>query len=527
MPNKYNFNKFLNTGIYVVFLICMIIALSNKCNYHVDELQTYALSNQNGSWSFNFQNGKKYVPAAAPFLNHMVVQPKHRFDYLNVWDNQAKDVHPPLYYSLVHTICSFFPKSFSPWYAGVINFIFALLTLFVLRKLSYYFLNNKFFVNLISIAFVLSPGILSSISFLRMYVMAMFWVTLLTYVYICKINDNELKNKNEFLFIVSVVTLLGSLTHYYCILYAVIISIMYGIYLLQRKEYKEILYFCSAMTAAGIISYLAFSAMIDHIFLSYRGKEVLNNAGDLSDFYLRLRSFFEIVDRQLFGTWGWLLGILLLVLLILYIKNKDNSLNRVTVNKQLILSYMFIVIPVFLYFLLVSKITVFREDRYMFPVYALLFWCLDLLLINLLNTVLSVKHTKIITVLMLCLFTISGWIRADWRYLYLSSKTYLKNAVRNANTDCICIYNTQWKSQILFAEAKNYKSIQFVNIKNKEYIDKVVKTNINSKKIILCFVDVPTKNHHQYIQYFIMNSSSRKSVKKIGSFSFTTSYVLR
>ncbi len=75
MPNKYNFNKFLNTGIYVVFLICMIIALSNKCNYHVDELQTYALSNQNGSWSFNFQNGKKYVPAAAPFLKHMVVQP--------------------------------------------------------------------------------------------------------------------------------------------------------------------------------------------------------------------------------------------------------------------------------------------------------------------------------------------------------------------------------------------------------------------------------------------------------------------
>ena len=48
--------------------------------------------------------------------------PDDRFDYAQVYENQIIDAsHPPLYYALVHTVCSFFPGVFSKWLAYSIN----------------------------------------------------------------------------------------------------------------------------------------------------------------------------------------------------------------------------------------------------------------------------------------------------------------------------------------------------------------------------------------------------------------------
>jgi len=74
----------------------------------------------------------------------------------------------------LHTLCSFFPEKFSKWYAGIINIFFALLTLYILRKLVLNLTKNKEISNIVSFVFILSPGILSAISFFRMYIMECF-----------------------------------------------------------------------------------------------------------------------------------------------------------------------------------------------------------------------------------------------------------------------------------------------------------------------------------------------------------------
>ncbi|MBR4421076.1 MAG: hypothetical protein IKS69_00905, partial [Erysipelotrichaceae bacterium] len=148
--------------IYLIFAVMMGIVLLNKDNYFVDEIYSYGLANHQDGIAL-FENEKKYIPADVCYMNYMTVNQQHRFDYPNVWINQKKDVHPPLYYVLLHTICSFFPERFSIWFAGVINIVFALMTLKRIRSLSSILSGHRQIITeMVTIIFVCSAGILSS-----------------------------------------------------------------------------------------------------------------------------------------------------------------------------------------------------------------------------------------------------------------------------------------------------------------------------------------------------------------------------
>ena len=112
-----------------VFIALAAFVLGNKTNLHGDEVFTYGLSNHPYIHTFNIkaEEGTVYTPADILWNEYMQVQPGHQFDYRNVWKNQEADVHPPLYYALVHTISSFFPGRYSVWFAGSVNVVFGVL----------------------------------------------------------------------------------------------------------------------------------------------------------------------------------------------------------------------------------------------------------------------------------------------------------------------------------------------------------------------------------------------------------------
>lgn len=524
------FDNIFGKGLYVLFLILMIISLSQKCNYHVDEIWTYGLSNQNGSYYLNVTDGEEYEPGEKPFLEFLTVQPEHRFDYANVWFNQSNDVHPPLYYVLVHTVCSFFPKHFSPWFAGGVNLFFALLTLSVVRKLIPFFIKSPFIISIISLAFVLSAGVLHSTTFLRMYVAAMFWVTFLTYCYIKRVSD-KYGNEKKFLVIASVVTLLGSLTHYYCMVYSVLISITYFIYLIIGKKYKETRNFCFTMMDTGIILYFIFPAVIHHIFFSNRGQEVFINANNISDFLARLNSFYLIINQQLFGNIGTVIFLAIVAIYLYVLKcNKIGDLHLYSnFRNQQFIKYMFLCLPACLYFIIISKISVLIEDRYLFPIYAVTFCAVVLAFIKLLRLLLSPKNVKMVAVLVLSLITIGSWINCKWTYLYLGSREFLKKIDAQIPVECVSIYSNNWEILPLFVEAKEYQSIRFIKTKNEIMIEDASKTiNDNSKnnKIVLSLAGIPENKHQNYINVFLNKSGRLSAFKKLGTHQFSTSYIL-
>ena len=84
--------------IYIVFIIISIVVLNSKKNYHLDELYSYSLANHDGDLNIEIEDGKEYEPADSPFVQHLTLSKNNILNYEIVWENQIKDVHPPLYY---------------------------------------------------------------------------------------------------------------------------------------------------------------------------------------------------------------------------------------------------------------------------------------------------------------------------------------------------------------------------------------------------------------------------------------------
>ena len=261
--------------LYLLFALLMALTISGKVDFYLDEYASYTLANRVANAPADFENYQEYTPAGDVFLKSIVADPARRFDYVSVFANQAADVHPPLYYILLHTICSFFPGTFSKWYAGVINIAFGLLTLFFVRKLARAMVGgtgvfSRVVVALLSVAFVFSAGVYNAVPFLRMYVMAMCWVTAFTFLLVDQIAKPHTR---RFYLSVFAVAFLGAMTHYYCIVYTVFACVVYEVYLLAHKRWKETGLFTGTMALAGSVSVAVFPAMLQHMFFGYRGTD--------------------------------------------------------------------------------------------------------------------------------------------------------------------------------------------------------------------------------------------------------------
>ena len=208
----------LNCMLYVILCVISLFLLTQKVDFQVDELLTYNLANAD-SW-FNPESNVIYSPANYPFIEAM--SSNGNFDLRHIWKQQAYDTHPPFYYVLVHAICTLFPRTVSVMYAGIINVVFLLATLFFYRKILYLLIDNQIVIYILSVMFVFSSGLLSIATFLRMYVMTMFWVTAITYI-ILKIVEKFSKRS---LISLIVIIICGTLTHYYFLVYACLISLV-------------------------------------------------------------------------------------------------------------------------------------------------------------------------------------------------------------------------------------------------------------------------------------------------------------
>lgn len=455
--------KVMDISVYVVFTLFMVFAVHNKVNMHIDELLSYELSNYIGGANLPVEDGLTYYPANTPWLDYMTVAPDARFRYDVVWRNQSNDVHPPLYYAVLHTICSFFPGIFTIWFATLINMVFALGVLFFCRKLVFLLTKDEWVQKLVSIAFVCSAGILSSVTFMRMYIMAMFWVITLTYVVVKQIGE---KSNFKLYITIFLCTVCGALTHYYCIVYAVFLSVAYGSYLIYKRQWKEIGFLCLTQGVSAAASIAVFPSMLSHIFSSYRGKESFGNMiqESMSDGFFRISQFWRIIDTDLFG--GILIYITCVFVLLFVMNGCRNLYKSLSAEDTIIvIRYICIICPSVLYFLLISRIAVYITDRYMFPVYGVVFvvtiggicvWCRRFMK----------EQYRYMLALVLVIVLVSGWKKGAWTYLYQSSEALLETAAEYSDTDCIYVYDSGWKINPSYKEVSNYNSVTFYQPSN-------------------------------------------------------------
>lgn len=508
----------------------MVGCVSAKQNYFIDEIYSYGLANNKGGLDLSISDFYKYEPASIPYTEYMTVSENERFDYGMVWENQHKDVHPPLYYVFLHTIASLFPGEFSIWFAGIINIVFGLATLFVLRKIIILLGNSLQVCNVISLLFVFSPGILSTISFFRMYVLAMFSITMLTYLFLKKLKNPSKKETIKSYIPMIVCAVMNALTHYYCIIYIVFISSLYGVYLIYKKEQEKIKYFVCSMLIAGAVSCLIFPYMLGHMLLGSRGKESVSNFLNVSDVFERFVSFWGIINRQLFGDLlnYILIGIAVFILLKIFCKVQKKeaiakcSLKEIVDNFE-IMGYAFLILPTVAYFLVVSKVGTYLSDRYMFPVYALIFVGTVCLINKVLRELLPRKKYMISGIVLSVLLVLCGWYKAEWKYLYLDYSNILAEVEKHEKDDCIVIYSQKWQLPSIYTEISNYKSVTFVN---EEDFDELLQSEILTQDELVVSL-LGFEEPESYLNKINMVLGEEFEVSEIGTYFYGTSYCFK
>lgn len=443
------------------FLIISGIILNGKLNLTEDEVFSYGSANHQGYPLMQIEDGVTYEKGFTPFEDYIYVQSDSRFQYRNVWKNQSIDIHPPVYYVILHTICSIFPGTFSMWYAGVINMIFAVAIIWILYAILKEFEVDKNAAFVICAAYVLTAGIYQACTFFRMYIVAMFFCTLLCWLHIRWYRHQYIGKECLMIYAISVA---GVLTHYFVIVFVVVEAILFGIILLAEKKYRTIIKYAAAMCAAAVSSLVLYPAMLEHIFGRYRGKEAVQNAKNIEDAWERYRAFGLSLSRDVWGGCAWLIAAAAVVAIVMHLRKRMFDDRRIKM-------WLILCVPAGIYFFVISKIASYISNRYMFPVYAILFLTGYLLLWNVVRMLrLSSWKRYALFGILAAMILWNGFRVCQWRFSYQDalSKQALNVAEQCKDRACLYIYRKEdvWAVQSSYFEIRQYRNVTFFEEQN-------------------------------------------------------------
>ena len=415
-----DFSKKLTVILFIVIVLLQIAVRVfvgyRKEYFHMDEAYSYGLMNYNkieitnNSDFYDTWHSKDY------YKDYFEIGNDEVSNFKPVYENQKNDVHPPLFYLLLRIASLFTVGNFSKWSGLILNMIiYAFSSVFIFLIAKKLFKNNK--KALLTLLFAgLCLGALDMSAYIRMYELANLFVLISTYIHMNLYEKKELEFKD--LITVLIVTILSSLTHYYTLIYIGVLFIIFVMKYIKNKKYKNLIKYIATFVIAAGISLAIFPYSLNHIFNGYRGVGATGSFIDFKALKKDIIIYLEILGKNLFGKKEIAISIisLLIILTICSIirqksKNYKNNINiqncknkniliveqntdekdavkkdenngqvnkvnanintktntvnfSVKVNKLIKL----VLFPMIVYFVLVAKITPYKELRYMMPI---------------------------------------------------------------------------------------------------------------------------------------------------------------
>lgn len=264
--------------IIAVQIVNMVFVFVNdKKEYHSDEVYSYGLSNSfyrafvenDDVHSDKFENINEWISGDI-IHDYITVQQGEQFRYDSVWHNQAQDRHPPLFYAVLHTICSFFPDEFSFWFGFIPNLVYFAITQFFLYKLAKNILKSKYLALLFCTFWGFTPAALDIVLFIRMYCMLTMWVVILIYLHSGLTLSGKTYKVRDFIPFM-IVTFLGALTQYLFLFVAFVTAVCFCIWYLVNKKYKTMFMYGCSMLIGVLMFFAAFPKGIEHLFFEGTG----------------------------------------------------------------------------------------------------------------------------------------------------------------------------------------------------------------------------------------------------------------
>lgn len=433
----------LKTVLAVVFLILLIFVGSKKEGFFVDEYFSFLLANTSELELDAMQGTNTYT--GQELLDVFYVQGEaDQFDFRTVWENQINDNHPPLFYSIVHIICSLTMQRYDMITVGLaINIVIAMLAFVVIMKLAELFIENKMVATVYAFISCSTCYFVNSVIFVRMYMLLMFFTMLLVYVLCRQIGKDTYKL--SFFVQLYLITFLGVFTQYFFLIMLVFCCFVMMIYLIFKKKWKELVGGIVSVIAALGTVYLCFPAVISHLFASQRGTQAFSNAGD-SDFVKRLFQMYSIIDIEIFGKISILVLVILVLVFIFYGYRMKTGMVQ---TSNLDYKYVMLLLPAIMSFCVIAKIAPGSTDRYIMETMPFISLGIFLILRELLRGVTKSRLADSIVLIVMILCAILSYQDSALNYLYEHTDEY-KARIEQYGTDTKVIY--------LYAEDDLYRA---------------------------------------------------------------------
>lgn len=501
-----------------------------KEDYHSDEIWSFGLSNSyyepfiyQSADHTEITNMNSWFPSSV-MRDYLTVDKEHRFCYDSVIFNQDHDYHPPLYYLILHTICSFFPGKISFWYAFSINIFAYIIASVFFYKLIYQITKSEITALYGYMFYAFSSGILNTFVFVRMYALLSMFAVLCMY-YHARLYYT---GKRKYILSVMIITLLGALTHHFYLPFAAGISLCFCIYYIIKKKYKTMFEYGLSILGTAVLSVIIYPATIDHLFsgriddpkytLSWQIIMTLNcMLSELFGFCLPV-----ILDFSLIAVMIVVFCSMLIISPLFFLFRKNEKFKRIISSMKnwtkkipdRIKRMDLIVVSSFVSSLVVILLTAFtvslmfmnvRTDRYIFIIYPCICVVFIYLIFIITKKLLHKSVIRYIIAVGFCLaFTVFSNLNTGCIYLFEKPDDAVSVKEITEDSNCVLFNEEHW-----FLTCFTYE------LTNSNYIFST--TGGNMKETIINLPDVPDKDKPLY---FIVNAVLFKNEEQ------TDSYVL-
>jgi len=415
--------------------IVYFVVATNKSYIHIDEGYSYGLINYdklditNNEDFYNQWHDKEY------YSDYLTISEEEKYDWSPVYEQQKNDVHPPFYYFLLRIANSFSIGKFTIWPGVILNIVLHIgITIFTYLIASKLF-KNKAYGLAIALVGGLTVATLETILLTRMYALTALGILAITYLHIINLEKEKLDIKN--LVAIGICAVLGSLTHYYYLVYLFVLYAIYVIIYITKKQYKNAINYTITMAIAAGISLAIFPYSFVHIFMGYRGQGMLSNLTNSKVAWEGIGTYSGLTIMNVFN--GFLVVILIATIAILiYEFYKKKELTIRATNQYLGL----VLFPTLVYFVIIAMGTPYKEIRYIMPIVPLLFIIGIYGFKIALEKVFTEKKANIIMIVSAVILLITPII-FNWNitYQYPDMKETVSKMEENHKTPALYIFN--------------------------------------------------------------------------------------
>lgn len=476
--------------IIISAIICVIYFGNKKAGFHEDEYYSYYSTNYVYGWGMP---DSEWTPQSS-YFNEFVVLEGQEYQYDLVKTVQSWDVHPPLYYWVLHTVCSLFPGIFSKWFGLSVNIFAYVVSIVFFYLIAKRLLNaDKYaYIPLLATScFAFSPAIISSAMFIRMYSLLTCFILMSFYLFVKAWQEEKITNP-RFLIPMGVLVYLGFMTQYYFMIYLFFMTFATCVILLfQTKNLKKPFIYGITIVIPMVLAYITYPSCLGHMFRGQRGAQATSSFFDLSNTFERIKTFTELTDKYLFqGTFPFVVLLLVLTGTYLYWKNSREKKLQKNISGETylvgILSF-----TVLGYMAAVSKTALMLGDtsvRYILPIFSLLLLAVVKICLVMQEQIHSKKNMSIVVTILLSVILIgNGYsiIKEKVLFLYTEDAQKVQYAKENSDIPVVYVYNAAnswciWESS---NELFEYPQVYFTS----DAVDTAISDDIvqNSKELLV------------------------------------------